>query len=87
MEVVSADLRVQDLGHRWGSCGMGNPVPSHWKTILLPRPIAEYAVVHELLHRYEPHYTPVFWRRMERVMPDYERRKLLLLRAADVEAH
>lgn len=55
---------------------------------VLPRPIAEYVVVHELAHLHEPHHTPAFWRRMERVMPDYERRKkMLLLRAADVEAH
>ena len=88
MEVAPADVRVQDLGYRWGSCGKGNRVYFHWKTILLPRPIAEYVVVHELVHLHEPHHTPAFWRRMERVMPDYERRKkLLLLRAADVEAH
>ncbi|MFN4063049.1 MAG: M48 family metallopeptidase [Parazoarcus communis] len=55
---------------------------------VLPRPIAEYVVVHELVHLHEPHHTPTFWRRMERVIPDYQRhKKMLLLRAADVEAH
>ena len=88
MEVAPADVRVQDLGYRWGPCGKGNRVYFHWKTILLPRPIAEYVVVHELVHLHEPHHTLAFWRRMERVMPDYERRKkMLLLRAADMEAH
>lgn len=27
---------------------------------VLPRPIAEYVVVHELVHLHEPHHTPRF---------------------------
>jgi predicted metal-dependent hydrolase len=74
MEVAPADLRVQGLGYRWGSCGKGDVLYFHWKTILLPGRIAEYIVVHEMAHLHEPHHTPAFWRRLERAMPDYERR-------------
>jgi predicted metal-dependent hydrolase len=28
-----------------------------------------------MAHLHEPHHTTEFWRRMERAMPDYERRK------------
>jgi hypothetical protein len=69
MGVEPAGVKVQDLGYRWGSCGKGNRVYFHWKTILLPRHIAEYVVVHELVHLHEPHHTPAFWRRLERAMP------------------
>lgn len=75
MEVNPAGVRVQDLGYRWGSCGKGELLYFHWKTILLPARIAEYVVVHEMAHLHEPHHTPEFWRRVERAMPDYERRK------------
>jgi predicted metal-dependent hydrolase len=75
MEVAPSGVRVQDLGYRWGSCGKGAVVYFHWKTMLLPRPIVEYVVVHELAHLHEPHHAPAFWRRVERTMPDYERRK------------
>ncbi|KAB7627598.1 M48 family metallopeptidase [Alkalilimnicola sp. S0819] len=75
MEVQPGGVKVQDLGYRWGSCGKGGQVYFHWKTVLLPRSIAEYVVVHELVHLLEPHHTPAFWRRLERAMPDYERRK------------
>lgn len=78
MEVSPAEVRVQDLGYRWGSCGKGNRVYFHWKTILLPRPIAEYVVVHELVHLHEAHHTPAFWKRVERAMPDYDARKTWL---------
>ena len=75
MEVNPAGVKVQDLGYRWGSCGKGNWLYFNWKSMLLPRTIAEYVVVHELVHLHESHHTPDFWRRLERAMPDYERRK------------
>ncbi|WP_319941479.1 M48 metallopeptidase family protein [Halomonas jincaotanensis] len=77
---VDTGVRVQDLGYRWGSCSKSNRVYFHWKTILLPRHIAEYEVVHELVHLHEPHHTPAFWRRLARTMPDYEQRKTWLAR-------
>lgn len=75
MEVLPAGVRVQDLGYRWGSCGKGDWLYFHWKTILLPPRIAEYVVVHEMAHLHEPHHTVEYWRRVERAMPDFLRRK------------
>ncbi len=80
MEVVPAGVKVQDLGYRWGSCGKGNLLYFHWKTVLLPARIAEYVVVHEMAHLHEPHHTPEFWRRVERALPDYELREAWLSR-------
>jgi predicted metal-dependent hydrolase len=86
MEVQPAGLRVQDLGYRWGSCGKGDLLYFHWKTILLPAPMAEYVVVHEMAHLHELHHTPEFWRRVERAMPDFERRRVWLAQhGVDVE--
>ena len=78
MEVSPAGVKVQDLGYRWGSCGKGDWLYFHWKTILLPPRIAEYVVVHELAHLHQPHHTPDFWQRVERALPDFERRKIWL---------
>lgn len=86
MEVAPAGVRVQDLGYRWGSCGKGELLYFHWKTILLPARIAEYVVVHEMAHLHDPHHTSEFWRRVERAMPDFERRKIWLAeRGIEVE--
>lgn len=73
--VTPSSVAVQDLGYRWGSCGKGDRVYFHWRTILLPPPIVEYVVVHELVHLVEPHHTPAFWSRVERAMPDFAVRK------------
>ena len=75
MEVQPAGVKVQDLGYRWGSCGKGDWLYFHWKTILLPSRIVEYVAAHEMAHLHEPHHTPEFWLRLERAMPDYARRK------------
>lgn len=74
-EVAPVGVKVQDLGYRWGSCGKGDWLHFHWKTILLPSRIAEYVVVHEITHLHEAHHTPAFWVRVERAMPDYAQRK------------
>ena len=78
MEVRPVGVKVQDLGYRWGSCGKGDWLYFHWKTILLPPRIAEYVVVHELAHLHQPHHPPEFWQRVERALPDFERRKIWL---------
>ncbi len=78
MEVTPAGVKVQELGYRWGSCGKGDWLYFHWKTILLPARIAEYVAVHEIAHLHEPHHTPAFWLRVERAMPDYAQRKAWL---------
>ena len=78
MDLIPSGVRVQDLGYRWGSCGKGAQLYFHWKTILLPKPIAECVVVHEMVHLQEPNQTPEFWLRLERVMPDYAQRKTWL---------
>ncbi|TCO82696.1 hypothetical protein EV699_10488 [Plasticicumulans lactativorans] len=78
MEVQPAGVKVQELGYRWGSCGKGDWLYFHWKTILLPARIAEYIVVHEIAHLHQPHHTPEFWLRVERALPDYAQRKAWL---------
>ncbi len=78
MGVQTAGVAVKDLGYRWGSCGKGERVYFHWKTILLPPRIAEYVVVHEIAHLRAPHHTPEFWLRVERAMSDFAQRKAWL---------
>lgn len=79
--VKPAGVTVQDLGYRWGSCGKGARLYFHWRSILMPPRIVEYVVVHELVHLLEPHHTPAFWARVERVLPDFDARKQWLATA------
>lgn len=73
--VQPARIDVRDLGFRWGSCGKNGTLNFHWATILLPPSIIEYIIVHELVHLDESRHTLEFWCRLERVLPDYQRRR------------
>lgn len=66
---------IRDLGYRWASCGHSGVLHFHWRTIQLPSRIVEYVVAHELVHLQEPKHGPLFWRQLERAMPDYQQRK------------
>jgi predicted metal-dependent hydrolase len=68
-------VRILDLGNRWGSCTSEGGLNFHWRTIRLPPSLVEYVVAHELVHLIEPRHNNAFWTRLERVMPDYRERK------------
>ena len=70
-----ASVNVRALGYRWGSCGTRRNLNIHWRTVCLPPRMVEYVVVHELVHLIEPHHGKDFWRRVERVIPDFDDRK------------
>ena len=78
LDAKPKDLKLRDLGYRWGSCTQGGTLNFHWAVILLPANVVDYVIVHELAHLHEPNHTPEFWGRVERAMPDYEQRKLWL---------
>ncbi|MVN85313.1 DUF45 domain-containing protein [Deinococcus sp. HMF7620] len=75
LRVQPSSVRVTDLGQRWGSCGTGQAVALHWRVALLPRRMAEYVLVHELVHLEHHHHKASFWERLEVLLPDYAERK------------
>ncbi|ABD13360.1 putative metal-dependent hydrolase [Frankia casuarinae] len=75
MGVDITGLDVRDLGHRWGSLSTTGRINIHWATMQLPVSLVDYVLVHELAHAHERNHTPIFWRLVERALPDYETRK------------
>ncbi len=69
------EVKIQDLGYRWGSFGSDGRVSFHWKAILLPPRIAQYVVVHELSHAFHQDHSAAFWIKVERHLPDWRERK------------
>jgi len=75
VDVQPQGIDVRRLGFRWGSCSPQGRLNFHWRTILLPPEMIDYIIVHELVHLREPRHSAEFWRRVERVIPDYIQRK------------
>ncbi len=69
------EVHIQDLGYRWGSRGKRGHVYFHWRVAMLPRPMIEYVVAHELVHLVEGNHDDAFWARLARLLPDYAERQ------------
>ena len=75
---------VGNLGFRWGSCSKGGRLNFNWRVLQLPVGLADYVLVHEMIHLRERHHGPTFWQMFARVMPDYRQREARLrLRAGE----
>lgn len=69
---------VKDQRRHWGLCGKDGKLYLNWNLIFAPKPVLEYAVVHEMCHlRYNDH-SPDFWGLVEAILPDYAKRKAWL---------
>jgi predicted metal-dependent hydrolase len=73
MDVPEPEIRVRDLGHRWGSyrARQGNGVISvHWATFQLPIHLVNYVIAHELAHVRVAGHGPDYWRLLGRALPE-----------------
>lgn len=64
-------VRVQELGHRWGSCSPKGNLNFHWKALAVPVDVLHYLVVHELAHIVYRDHSAQFWAVVEAEMPGW----------------
>lgn len=60
---------------RWGSCTAKDEIRLNWQLIMASPEVADYVIVHELAHIRHKHHGPAFWRRVEKILPDYKKRQ------------
>ena len=65
-------VRVVEMKRRWGSCSENGVLQINWRLILAPRPVLEYAVVHELCHLKHRSHNRAFWSLVGEVLPSYQ---------------
>lgn len=71
-------IEITEMAYQWGECLPDGDLRLHWRVILLPPPIIDYVLVHELVHLREPNHGPHFWERVERIIPDWPGHKVWL---------
>ena len=65
---------------RWGSCSPAGRLRLNWRLVLVPPPVLDYVILHELAHLKVLNHSPVFWRLVASVCPAYETHRLWLRR-------
>jgi len=67
----ASEIRVMELGARWGSCSTAKRINLNWRLAMLPKHIADYVIIHELTHIESTGHNDNFWRKVEIAMPKY----------------
>lgn len=78
MGVKFKSIKIMDLKHRWASCTASGNLNFHWKCMMAPLTVIDYIVVHELAHLIYSNHSAAFWNEVDKVMPDFQERKIWL---------
>lgn len=68
-------LRVKRMRSRWGSMSPKGAMSLRADLVRAPVECIDYVIVHELCHLVHHHHGQPFWAMVERLMPDWKRRK------------
>ena len=82
LDVRVRSLAVRPMRNKWASCSTAGRLNFSSELLLLPRDLADYVIVHELLHFSVPNHGRL-WKSLMRVhLGDYEHLELRLQKAA-----
>jgi len=71
-------IKITSAKTRWGSCSASNSLNFSWHLILAPMEKVDYVVVHELVHTVHHNHSKRFWKKVERIVPDFKQCKTWL---------
>ena len=73
-------LIVRQLKQRWGSMSPAGRLVLNRALIQAAVPEIDYVITHELCHRIHHHHGAAFFDLLDRVMPDWQQKKISLER-------
>ena len=62
-----AKVSVRDQRSRWGACSPRSAITLNWRLIQMPGDVADYVILHELMHLRQPNHSRKFWREVNGV--------------------
>lgn len=68
-------IRTRQMRTRWGSLSRGGQLTLNTDLIRAPKECIDYVITHELCHLQCHDHSSEFYRLLEKVMPDWEKRK------------
>lgn len=73
-------VRISNARKRWGSCSAKGDIRISWRMIMVPFPVLDYLIVHELVHVRIRNHSRAYWDRVERIIPDWKEKRAWLNR-------
>jgi hypothetical protein len=73
-------VSIRNQRSRWGSCGRDGHICLNWRLLLMPPSVADYVLIHELMHLRRMDHSPAYWRLVAAACPDYEAARAWLRR-------
>lgn len=69
------DLKICKSKRIWGSFNKDDTMKLNFKLIILPKPLIDYVIIHELCHGVQLNHSPKFWALVGQALPNYKRLK------------
>ena len=64
-------VTIRNQRSRWGSCSRRGAIALNYRLVLMPREVADYVLIHELMHLKEQNHGRRFWRLVEAACPAF----------------
>jgi hypothetical protein len=74
-------VTIRNQKSRWGSCARSGAIGLNFRLVQMPPPVADYVLVHELMHLKQQNHGPRFWALLEQACPGYREAERWLRRA------
>jgi len=82
LDVRVCSLAVRPMSNKWASCSTAGRLNFNSELLFLPRDLADYVIVHELLHLSVPNHGRLWKSLMRAHLGNYETLDLRLKKAA-----
>jgi hypothetical protein len=80
-------LSIRRAKTRWGSCSRKGNLSFNWKLMMVPEPVIDYVIVHELAHLKEMNHSKNFWKLVDKHCPQWRKyRRWLNAQEAELTA-
>jgi predicted metal-dependent hydrolase len=74
-DLLKPRLKIRRMQKRWGSLSRGGTLTLNTDLVRAPKECIDYVITHELCHLQCNDHSSEFYRLLEKVMPDWEKRK------------